>query len=227
MIRVLLVEDEPQLRRALSISLRARGYEIETAVSGEEALQRVVADAPGGVVLDLGVPGIHGVELVRRLRESTAAPIVLMSARNQESDKMAALDAGADDYVIKPFGMSELLDRLQAAMPVTPAVDVDLPGWVETRDFVLDLAAKRAYAAGEEALLTPTEWRLVEVLVCHRGQLVPERRLIEAVWGPQGETEPGSLRRCMSRIKGKLESSPSHPICFLADPGLGYRFVAS
>ncbi|HSQ37315.1 MAG TPA: response regulator [Acidimicrobiia bacterium] len=223
MTRLLLVEDEPQLRRALSVSLRARGYEIEAAASGEEALQRVVADAPDGVVLDLAAAGIGGVELVRLLRESTAAPIVLISAREQEPDKVAALDAGADDYVTKPFGMGELLARLRGALAVRPTTDVNLSEWVETPDFVLDVAARRVYARGEEVPLTPAEWRLVEVLVGHRGQLVLECRLLEELSGPEGE--PGGLRRCMARIRGKLEPDPARPIYFLAEPGLGYRFL--
>jgi len=149
MIRLLLVEEEPQFRRGLSISLRARGYEIEAVASGEEALQRAVADTPDGVVLDLGVPGSRGVELVRRLGARTGGPIVLLSAREQERDKVAALNAGADDFVTKPFGMTELLGRLQAALPGAGARDEAHSTWVETPDFVLDLAARRAYAGGE------------------------------------------------------------------------------
>ncbi len=223
MTRVLVVENEPQIRRALSISLRARGYEIETVASGEEALRMAAEAAPDGVVLDLGAPGMAGAELVRRLRESTTVPIVLLSAREEEADKVAALDAGADDYVTKPFGMGEFLARLRGVLAVRPAADVALSGWVETQDFVLDLAHRRAYAGGEEALLTPIEWQVVEALVRHRGQLVSERRLLEEMSG--SDADPGGLRRCMARIRGKLEPDPAHSVYFLAEPGLGYRFV--
>jgi len=223
MTRVLVVENEPQIRRTLSISLRARGYEIETVASGEEALQMAAEAAPDGVVLDLGAPGIGGAELVRRLRETTAVPIVLLSAREEEVDKVAALDAGADDYVTKPFGMGELLARLRGVLAVRPAADVALSGWVETQDFVLDLAHRRAYAGGEEAPLTPIEWQVVEALVRHRGQLVSERRLLEEMSG--SDADPRGLRRCMARVRGKLEPDPARPVYFLAEPGLGYRFV--
>jgi two-component system KDP operon response regulator KdpE len=227
MIRLLLVEDEPQIRRALSISLRARGYEIDTAASGEEALQRAVADTPDGVVLDLGVPGTRGVELVRLLRAWTVGPIVLLSARDQEQDKLAALDAGADDYVTKPFGMGELLSRLRAGLPGTTTGEGACSTWVETPDFVLDLAAKRAYAGGEEVPLTPTEWQLVEILVRHRGGLVPERELVGHLWGSRSEEESNSLRRSMAEIRGKLEPDPARPRYLLTEPGLGYRFLAA
>jgi two-component system KDP operon response regulator KdpE len=223
MIRLLVVEDEPQIRRALVVNLSARGYEIETAASGEEALQRAAAHIPDGVILDLGVPGIHGEELVRRLRAWTVAPIVLLSERDQERDKVAAVDAGADDYVTKPFGMEELLARLRAALRGTASEDESRSAWVETPDFVLDLATRRAYAGGEEVPLTPTEWHLVGVLARYRGRLVPERRLLQEVC----EVEPDCLRRSMAVIRGKLEGDPAHPRYFLAEPSLGYRLVAA
>jgi len=226
MTRLLVVEDEPQIRRALSVDLRARGYRIDVAASGEEALQRAAADIPDGVVLDLDVPGVRGADLVRALRALTAAPIVLLSARDQERDKVAALDAGADDYVAKPFGMAELLARLEAALEGAASGDEHPVAWVETPDFVLDLATRRAYAGGEEVPLTSTEWHLVEVLMRYRGRLVPERRLLQEVWGPRGEEEPNSLRRSMAQLRGKLESDPTRPSYFLSEPGLGYRLVA-
>jgi two-component system KDP operon response regulator KdpE len=227
MIKLLVVEDEPQIRRALSVNLRARGYEIEAAASGEEALQRAAAGVPDAVILDLEAPGIQGAEMVGRLRTWTAAPIIVISTQDQERDKVAALDAGADDYVTMPFDVSELLARLRAALPETTSEDESQSTWLETLDFVLDLANRQAYTGGEEVLLTPTEWHLVEILVRHRGGLVSERRLLEEVWGSCSETESRSLHRFMAGIRGKLEPDPARPSYFRSEPGLGYRFVAS
>jgi two-component system KDP operon response regulator KdpE len=227
MTRVLVVEDEPQIRRALSINLRARGYEVEVAASGEEALQRAAGRVPDVVVLDLGLPGIDGVEVIRGLRGWSRVPIVVLSVRDQERDKVAALDAGADDYVTKPFGMGELLARLRAALRrAAPAGEEGFPASVETPDFLLDLAAKRAYRGGEEVRLTPTEWHLVEVLVRHPGRLFGQRHLLQEVWGPQYETETNYLRVFMAQIRRKLEPDPARPRYFITEPGMGYRFEA-
>ncbi len=225
MIRLLVVEDEPQIRRALSVNLRARGYEIEAAASGEEALERAAADVPDGVILDLETVGTRSADLAGRLRTWTAAPIVVISAQDQERDKVAALEAGADDYVTMPFDASELLARLRAALPEKKSEN-ESPAWLDTLDFVLDLANRRAYAGGEEVLLTPTEWHLAEILVRHRGGLVSEHRLLEEVWGSHSEADARSLRRFMAEIRGKLEPDPARPSYFLSEPGLGYRFVA-
>jgi two-component system, OmpR family, KDP operon response regulator KdpE len=225
MTRVLVVDDEPQIRRALSINLRARGYEVDMASSGEEALQRAAGRVPDVVVLDLGLPGIDGVEVIRGLRGWTRVPIVVLSVRDQERDKVAALDAGADDYVTKPFGMGELLARLRAALRrAAPTGEDDSPASVETPDFVLDLAGKRAHRGGEEVRLTPTEWHLVEVLVRHPGRLVGQRQLLQEVWGPQYETETNYLRVFMAQVRRKLEPDPAHPRYFITEPGMGYRF---
>jgi two-component system KDP operon response regulator KdpE len=225
MTRVLVVDDEPQIRRALSVNLRARGYEVDTAASGEEALQRAVAHVPDVVVLDLGLPGIDGVQVIHGLRGWTSVPIVVLSVRDQERDKVAALDAGADDYVTKPFGMGELLARLRAALRhAAPAADVDSARSVETPDFVLDLAAKRAFRAGVEVRLTPTEWHLIEFLARHPGKLVSQRQLLHEVWGPQYETEANYLRVFMAQIRRKLEPDPARPRYFITEPGMGYRF---
>ena len=185
MTRILVVDDEPQIRRALSVNLQARAYEVDTAASGEEALQRAAARPPDLVVLDLGLPGIDGVEVIRGLRGWTKVPIIVLSVRDQERDKVAALDAGADDYVTKPFGMGELLARLRAALRRAVPIGEEGPAAVETPDFTLDLAAKRALRGGEEVRLTPTEWHLVEVLVRHPGKLITQRQLLQEVWGPQ------------------------------------------
>ena len=222
MTRVLVVDDEPQILRALSINLRARGYDVDLAASGEQALQLAAHDHPDLVVLDLGLPGIDGVEVIEGLRGWSSVPIVVLSVRDREADKVAALDAGADDYVTKPFGMDELLARMRAALRrVTPA---DEPAVVETDDFVIDLAAKRATRDGVDVRLTATEWQIVEILVRNAGRLVTQRQLLQQVWGPKYETETHYLRVYMGQIRRKLEPVPSEPRYFQTAARMGYRF---
>ena len=224
MTRVLVVDDEPQILRALSINLRARGYEVDLAHSGEEALVLAARAHPDVVVLDLGLPGIDGIEVIEGLRGWSAVPIIVLSVRDREADKVAALDAGADDYVSKPFGMDELLARLRAALRrVTPA---DEPVVVETIDFTLDLAAKRVSRGGAEVRLTATEWRIVEILVRNSGRLVTQRQLLQEVWGPKYETETHYLRVYIGQIRRKLEPKPGEPRYFLTAARMGYRFEA-
>ena len=220
--RVLVVDDEPQIRRALGINLRARGYEVDLAEDGEQALALAASHPPDVVVLDLGLPGIDGVEVIRGLRGWSRVPIIVLSVRDAESDKVAALDAGADDYVTKPFGMDELLARLRAAL--RRAVPADEAAIVETADFTIDLAAKRVTSDGAEIRLTPTEWQIVEVLVTHRGKLVDQRRLLREVWGPLYGEETNYLRVYLAQIRRKLEPTPSQPRYFITEPGMGYRF---
>lgn len=220
--RVLVVDDEPQIRRALGTNLRARGYEVDLAASGEEALTFAAERHPDVVILDLGLPGIDGIEVVRGLRGWTSVPIVVLSVREDETDKVAALDAGADDYVTKPFGMNELLARLRAALRrAAPAEEAAV---VVTDAFTIDLAAKRVTRAGDEVHLTPTEWHLIEVLVRHQGKLVSQRHLLQEVWGPQYETETNYLRVYLAQVRRKLEPDPSRPRHFITEPGMGYRF---
>jgi two-component system KDP operon response regulator KdpE len=222
MSRILVVDDEPQIRRALQINLRARGYDVELADCGERALEMAARHHPDVVVLDLGLPGIDGVEVIRGLRGWSTVPILVLSVRDRESDKVAALDAGADDYVSKPFGMDELLARLRAALRrATPA---DEAAAVETADFTIDLAAKRVIRDGDEVHLTPTEWQLVEVLVRNRGRLVAQRQLLQEVWGPQYEDQTNYLRVFMAQVRRKLEPEPSRPRYFITEAGMGYRF---
>jgi two-component system, OmpR family, KDP operon response regulator KdpE len=222
MSRVLVVDDEPQILRALSINLRARGYEVDLAPDGERALDVAARHHPDVVVLDLGLPGIGGVDVIRGLRGWSQVPIVVLSVRDAEGDKVAALDAGADDYVTKPFGMDELLARLRAALRrIAPAEEEAV---VETADFTIDLAAKKVRRDGEEVRLTPTEWHLVEVLVRNRGRLVAQRQLLQEVWGPQYHDETNYLRVFMAQVRRKLEPEPSHPRYFITEPGMGYRF---
>ena len=220
--RVLVVDDEPQIRRALATNLRARGYDVDLAASGEEALVLAAERHPDVVILDLGLPGIDGIEVVRGLRGWTSVPIVVLSVREDEVDKVAALDAGADDYVTKPFGMNELLARLRAAL--RRAAPADEEATVVTEAFTIDLAAKRVSRGGEEVHLTPTEWHLIEVLVRHQGKLVSQRQLLQEVWGPQYETETNYLRVYLAQVRRKLEPDPSRPQYFITEPGMGYRF---
>jgi two-component system KDP operon response regulator KdpE len=220
--RVLVVDDEPQIRRALTTNLRARGYEVDEAETGEEALAMAARLHPDVVVLDLGLPGIDGIEVVHGLRGWTGMPILVLSAREDEASKVAALDAGADDYVTKPFGMDELLARLRAALRrATPA---DEEPMVSTDDFVVDLAAKRVTRGTQVVHLTPTEWQVVEVLVRSPGKLVSQRQLLQDVWGPEYRTETNYLRLYLAQVRRKLEPDPSRPRYFLTEPGMGYRF---
>ena len=225
MSRVLVVDDEPQILRALGINLRARGYAVDVAPDGERALDVAARNHPDVVVLDLGLPGIDGVDVIRGLRGWSQVPIVVLSVRDAEGDKVAALDAGADDYVTKPFGMDELLARLRAALRRTaPAEEEAL---IETPDFTIDLAAKKVGRDGKEVRLTPTEWNLVEVLVRNRGRLVTQTQLLQEVWGPQYHDETNYLRVFVARVRRKLEPEPVHPRYFITEPGIGYRFEPS
>ena len=222
MTRILVVDDEPQILRALGTNLRARGYDVELAPTGEAALTVAARKHPDLVILDLGLPGIDGTEVIRGLRGWTAIPIIVLTVRETEGDKVAALDAGADDYVTKPFGMDELLARLRAAL--RRAAPAEEEAVVETDDFSVDLAAKRVTRSGEEVRLTPTEWHVVELLVRNAGKLVTQRQLLQEVWGPQYETETNYLRVYLAQIRKKLEPDPARPRYFLTEARMGYRF---
>jgi two-component system KDP operon response regulator KdpE len=223
--RVLVVDDEAPMRRALAANLKARGYEVDAAETGEQALDLAARRHPDVVLLDLGLPGIDGLEVIDGLRGWTRVPIVVLSARGAERDKVAALDAGADDYVAKPFGMDELLARLRAA--VRRATPVEEEPVVTTEDFTVDLSAKRVLdPSGEPVHLTPTEWHLLEVLVRHPGKLVTQRQLLHDVWGPAYGDESNYLRVHMAHLRHKLEPDRSRPRYFITEPGMGYRFVA-
>jgi two-component system KDP operon response regulator KdpE len=224
MTRVLVVDDDRALARALAINLKARGYEVEVALTGAEALATASRGLPDVVVLDLGLPDMDGVEVLQGLRGWTAVPVLVLSARSDQAEKVAALDAGADDYVTKPFGMDELLARLRAALR-RQAPDAAAPV-VRTAAFTIDLAAKTASTAGGGAVrLTPTEWHLLEVLVRNSGRLVGQRQLLQEVWGPQYERETNYLRVYIAQLRRKLEADPSKPRHLLTEPGMGYRFV--
>jgi len=220
--RVLAVDDEPPILRALATNLRARGYDVDLAATGEAALELASRHQPDVVILDLGLPGISGLEVIHGLRGWSSVPILILSAREAQADKVAALDAGADDYVTKPFGMDELLARLRAALRrATPTQEAPL---VDTAHFHIDLARKQITTAAGEARLTPIEWQLVEVLARNPGKLVTARQLLEEVWGPQYGTETNYLRVHFAHIRRKLEPEPSRPRYFITEPGMGYRF---
>jgi two-component system, OmpR family, KDP operon response regulator KdpE len=221
--RILVVDDEPQIRRALSLHLGARGYEVLQADTGERAMQVAASEHPDVVLLDLGLPGMDGSLVIQALRGWTAMPIIVLTVRDDERSKVQALDAGADDYVTKPFGMAELLARVRAVLRRTPTHEEELAEIV-TSSFRLDLAAHRAFVAGDEVRLTPTEWSIVEYLVRHPGRLVTYRQLITAVWGESYDPDPNLLRVHMAHIRRKLEADPTRPKHFITDSGMGYRF---
>jgi two-component system, OmpR family, KDP operon response regulator KdpE len=221
--RILIVEDEQQLARALRINLRARTYDVDIAGTAAEALDLAARSNPDLVLLDLSLPDLDGLEVIRGLRGWSDMPVVILSARDAQWDKVDALDAGADDYVTKPFGMDELLARIRATLrrsgsqPSQPVV--------ETSSFRVDLAAKKATGpSGSDVRLTPTEWHVLEVLLRNPGQLVTQRQLLTEVWGPEYEKETQYLRVYLGQLRRKLEPDPSRPRHFVTEPGIGYRF---
>jgi two-component system KDP operon response regulator KdpE len=222
--RVLVVDDEPSLVRALAINLRARGWEVVSAHDGRSALEAAAGKHPDVVVLDLGLPDLDGVEVIRGLRGWTKVPIIVLSARQDSDDKVEALDAGADDYVTKPFGMDELLARLRAALRrVAPAEEEAV---VAAGELTIDLARKKVQRTGTDVRLTPTEWGLLEVLVRAQGRLVGRQQLLHEVWGPAYNSETNYLRVYTAQLRRKLEVDPSHPEHIITEPGMGYRFEA-
>ncbi|MCW2942334.1 MAG: DNA-binding response regulator [Actinomycetia bacterium] len=221
-IRVLVVDDEPQIVRALRINLKARGYEVDAAPDGRTALELAARRHPDVVVLDLGLPDMEGVEVIKGLRGWLSVPIIVLSARHASDEKVEALDVGADDYVTKPFGMDELLARLRAAVRrAAPAAETAL---IETEAFSVDLAAKKVHRDGADVRLTPTEWHVLEVLVRNGGKLVSQQQLLREVWGPAYEHETNYLRVYLAQLRRKLEPDPSHPVHLITEPGMGYRF---
>ena len=222
MTRVLVIDDEAPILRALRINLTARKFEVITAADGASGLAAMARDRPDVLILDLGLPDMDGTEVIKGVRGWTSTPIIVLSAWGQESQKVAALDAGADDYVTKPFGMDELLARLRAAVRrASPAPEAPV---VSTEHFTVDLADKRVTRGGQDVRLTPTEWQLLEVLVRHAGRLVTQRQLLAEVWGPSYQNEAHYLRVYVANLRRKLEPDPSAPRYLLTEPGMGYRF---
>jgi two-component system KDP operon response regulator KdpE len=224
MTRVLLVDDDVPLGRALGINMKARGMEVEIATTGQAALDLVARFRPDVVILDLGLPDLDGIEVLHGIRGWNRVPVVVLSARASSEEKVTALDAGADDYVTKPFEMNELLARVRAAVRRgETAIDRSSPQSITTASFEIDLAAGVVTRDGSQVRLTPTEYHLIEVLARNCGRLVPQQQLLKEVWGPGYEKETHYLRVYMAQLRRKLEPDPAHPIHLITEPGLGYR----
>ncbi|MGC4806190.1 response regulator [Micromonospora sp. DT233] len=226
MTRILVVDDEPQILRALRINLRARGYDVEVAATGTAALKAAAAHRPDLVVLDLGLPDLDGVEVIRGLRGWTAVPIIVLSGRAGSEEKVAALDAGADDYVTKPFGMDELLARIRAVtrrLAPTPADGTS--ALLRVGRHTVNLADRTVLRDdGAEVKLTPTQWAMLDKLLRHPGKLVSQRQLLHDVWGPEYQHETNYLRQYMAQLRRKLEDDPARPRHLITEPGMGYRY---
>jgi two-component system KDP operon response regulator KdpE len=224
MTRVLLVDDDVPLGRALGINMKARGMEVEIATTGQMALDLVAGFRPGVVILDLGLPDLDGIEVLHGIRGWNRVPVVVLSARASSEEKVTALDAGADDYVTKPFEMNELLARVRAAVRRgETATDRSSPQTITTASFEIDLAAALVTRDGTQVRLTPTEYHVIEVLARNRGRLVTQQQMLMEVWGPGYEKETHYLRVYMAQLRRKLEPDPAHPIHLITEPGLGYR----
>ena len=222
---VLLIEDDPQIRRFLRAALPAHGYRLIEAETGEGGLTEAATRTPDVVLLDLGLPDLDGLEVTRRLREWSVVPIVVLSARGLERDKVAALDAGADDYLTKPFGVEELLARLRVALRHAARAGSGQGGPVfATGDLTVDLAGRQVRVRGQEVHLTPTEFKLLAVLVKHAGKVVTQRQLLVEVWGPGSAGNAHYLRVQMHGLRHKLEETPARPRYLVTEPGVGYRF---
>jgi two-component system KDP operon response regulator KdpE len=222
MSKVLVVDDEAPILRTMDVNLRARGYDVQLASTGTQALALAARRHPDAVVLDLGLPDVDGIDVIRGLRGWTNVPIIILSARTAEAQKVAALDAGANDYVTKPFGIDELMARLRAALRV--ATPIDEAATVDTADFTIDLAARRIRKQGRDVRLTATEWQVVEILARNPGKLITQRHLLEQVWGLT-DTKTNYVRVLMVAVRRKLEPDPTHPRYFITEPGSGIRFV--
>jgi len=221
---ILVVDDEPHIVRTLTINLRARDYDVESAGDGRSALQIMQERSPDVIVLDLGLPDMDGLDVLRRVRETSMTPVIVLSARQESDDKIEALDAGADDYVTKPFGMDEFLARVRAAAR-RKGREVDALPTVRTTDFVLDFANYRATRGDQEVHLTPTEWRLLAALAATPGHLVTHAALLRAAWGPSYGRESNYLRVYANQLRRKLEPDTGRPQYLITEPGVGYRLM--
>ncbi len=222
MTRILVVEDDPRLRRTLVISLQSRQYKVSEAATGAEALNAVASDPPDLVLLDLGLPDLDGLSVISEICRTSPLPIIVVSARNSQSEKVDALEAGADDYVTKPFGLEELMARIRSTLRrVGPPASRPV---VTTSTFRLDFAAKAAFVEGEQVRLTPTEWRLVRALTLKPGEAISSSDLLRDVWGPSFEQQNHNLRVYMTHVRKKLEPRGGHPRHFITVQGFGYRF---
>lgn len=222
-MKILVADDDPQLVRALRITLAAHGYDVVAAVDGPSAITTAAQTHPDIVLLDLGMPHLDGVQVIEALRGWTSAPIIVVSGRTGSADKVDALDAGADDYVTKPFQIDELLARLRALGRRVPAAAGEAV--VRFGEVELDLAAKTVTRAGAPVHLTPTEWRMLEFLARHPGALVTRQSLLKEIWASEQVSDSGYLRLYMSQLRKKLEADPAHPVHLLTEQGMGYRLV--
>ncbi len=220
---VLVIDDEPQIRRLLTLTLEANGYRVVTAERGQEGLVLAAQQAPALILLDLGLPDLPGTEILRRLREWTAVPVIILSVLDDETGKIAALDAGADDYVTKPFNSGELLARIRVAL--RHAEKKSEPPVFHTGHLVVDLASRRVTSGGQEVSLTATEYNLLRLFVRHAGKVLTHRQILREVWGPNAETQTHYLRVYLARLREKLERDPSQPELFVTEAGVGYRLV--
>ncbi|HEX6381246.1 MAG TPA: response regulator transcription factor [Acidimicrobiia bacterium] len=225
MTLVLAVDDDPALLRTLAINLSARGYQAATATDGRAALRAVQEQRPDLVVLDLGLPDLDGVAVLRQIRTTNQVPVVVLSARHSSEEKVAALDLGADDYVTKPFGMEELFARLRVALRRGESSERANQPVLQAGALELDRGRRLARRNGQLVHLTPTEWRIVEALTRQPGELITKTDLLQRVWGPEYERETNYLRVYLAHVRRKLEAQPSHPQHFITEPGVGYRFV--
>lgn len=221
--KVLVIDDDPHLLKALRITLTAHGYAVDTAVDGGSALAAASRQAPDLLVLDLGLPDMDGTDVLRDLRRWSAAPVLVLSARHGSPDKVGALDAGADDYITKPFGLDELLARLRALLRRVP--QPESRSLVTSAGFTVDLAARQVLRSGQPVRLTPTEWNILEILVRHPNRLISQQQLLSDVWGPSYQKEANYLRVYMAQLRRKLEEDPGNPRHLLTEAGVGYRFV--
>jgi two-component system, OmpR family, KDP operon response regulator KdpE len=222
--RILIVDDEPSILATMAPLLRARGYEVATATTGHAALEAVDRQPPQLVILDLGLPDLDGIEVCRRLREGRSVPILVLSARGAERDKVAALDAGADDYVTKPFGAEELLARVRAALRRADA-GTTAAGTIVRGDLSIDTDRRRVMRGGDELRLTPKEFELLVFFAQHSGRVLTHRTILKAIWGPNAVDQPEHLRVLVASLRRKLESDSAHPRYILTEPWVGYRFA--
>ena len=222
--KILVVDDDPQIRRVMKATLVGHGYEVTEARTGEDAMQTISGEPPNLVLLDINLPGMSGVETCRSIRAASDIPVIILSVRNSEKDKVAALDAGADDYVTKPFGIEELLARIRAALRRSPA-SPDGPATYEAAGLHMDFAARRVRVRGNDVRLTPKEFELLRYLVLHVGKPVTHREVLQSVWGPDYGDEPEYLRVFVNQLRKKIEVNPARPKLIVTEPWVGYRFV--
>lgn len=221
--RILVIDDEKQIRRLLKVALTGHGYEVEEAASGQDGLNKAVTYRPDLIILDLGLPDLNGLEVIRQLREWSQIPVIILSVKEQENDKITALDAGADDYVTKPFGMGELLARIRAGLRhITPAGEEPVLTFDE---LVIDMARRRVTVKGNEIKLTPIEYDLMKNMAIHAGKVLTHKQLLRVVWGPSYENDTHYLRVFIGQLRRKIEADPSRPRHIITEPGVGYRLM--